>query len=161
MPVSRISVRGTETPDGEVFHFILALVAPKDEHGEERCITLNNSPSYTDPNHLMRGVLVMEYHESVKSVSRALDPLDVDVRSKVTAATLCHFLFDEHHVEQYEFNENGQGCRHWCATVLEKLAEGGFVREDIGQLFQQFEKEHHAKWGSKFPMPRIVGSYYD
>jgi len=164
MPVSSVSIRGIEIPDGQVFHFILALLSPSDEQSVQCSITLNNSPSYTDLNHLMRGVLLVEYHRD-----DAADYLDGNTAPSfvtplvpgTTAATICNYLLNEHVFERYDFNENGQGCRHWCAVALHKLAEAGFVEADVGRRFEQFEKEQHAVWGPKFPMPRIRGSFYE
>ncbi|TFK51616.1 hypothetical protein OE88DRAFT_1807578 [Heliocybe sulcata] len=163
-PLTSISIRGTEIPDGKVFHFILALILPADEQGRRRSITLNNSPSYTDPNNLMRGVLLVEYHkdDDVDYVDANTAPSFVmSLSPGATAASVCNYLLTEHSFEKYDFNTDGQGCRHWCATALQKLAKAAFLDSDFETRFERWETDQNAKFGSKFPMPRITGSFYD
>jgi hypothetical protein len=59
------------------------------------------------------------------------------------------------------FNDDGNGCRHWCAVSLEKLAEAGYIASTVGPDFRAYEDQEHAKFGTtRFPMPRIQGSFY-
>ena len=63
--------------------------------------------------------------------------------------------------DSQRFDVCGRGCRHWCAVLLETLAEGGFVDADVGELFRKYEQDLAEKFGEMVPMPRIVGSFYD
>ena len=57
------------------------------------------------------------------------------------------------------FNGIAQGCRHWCATVLEKLALGGYVDSNISRAYALHEIASSQKYGEMFPMPRIKGIF--
>ena len=59
------------------------------------------------------------------------------------------------------FTDSGHGCRHWCATALSRLADAGFVDQDISDIFVAYEEREVRKLGDKFPMPRITGTFYD
>lgn len=140
-----------------MYHFRLSMV-----HGEGKLtsIRLDMRPSYTDPNHLMRGVLLIEYKEYGTSLSAGTDDFDVPVKPGTTAATALRFLVEENHFDQYDFADNGTGCRHWCALALEKLAEIGVVDANVGERFRHYEAEQAKKLGSRFPMPRTEGCFY-
>lgn len=156
MTISKIEVRGEITPDGTLFHFHLALV------GEDGAfIRLDNAPSYTDMSCPMRGLLRIEYNGLPWAPTPEPEVLVAPVREGTDAATLCRYLLDQHKVDQYIFTDSGHGCRHWCATALSRLADAGFVDQEISDLFVAYEEREVRKLGDKFPMPRMTGTFYD
>ena len=174
--ISSIVVVGNATPDGQFFHFHLSMVAQGEDPSDS--ISLNMIPTY-DGNR-MYGILEVEYRGELSRVLPDAITFEVALpASKVTAATLCRCLLTTHHLDRYEcvsvtlplrfsfthsferFNLDGQGCRHWCATALENLAETGFIDVDVGKKFQEFEEDEARKWGTKFPMPRIKGTFHN
>ncbi|KIJ94464.1 hypothetical protein K443DRAFT_683731 [Laccaria amethystina LaAM-08-1] len=156
MTISKIEVRGEETPDGTLFHFHLALVG---EDGD--FIRLDNAPSYTDMSCPMRGLLRVDYDGLLGAPPPEPEVFVAVVREGTDATTLCRYLLDQDKVEQYIFTDSGHGCRHWCATVLSRLADAGFVDQEIGDIFAAYEEREVQKFGDKFPMPRITGTFYD
>lgn len=58
------------------------------------------------------------------------------------------------------FDDPGAGCRHWCATVMEKLAEEGIIEAGVNDRFEAYERKEHDEHGDAFPMPRIKGVFY-
>ena len=60
------------------------------------------------------------------------------------------------------FREPGVGCRHWCATVLDRLVEEKLLHKDVPRMFQESEFEAYQKYGaSVYPTPRIKGEFYE
>ena len=98
MTISKIEVRGEETPDDSLYHFHLALV------GEDGAfIRLDNAPSYTDMSCPMRGLLRVEYNGLPWSLPLEPEVFVALVREGTDAATLCRYLLDERKVEQYMY----------------------------------------------------------
>jgi len=158
--MSSIVIIGNSTPDGQFFHFHLLMVAQGDPSDS---ISLNMIPTY-DGNR-MHGILELEYLGEPCQILPDAVTFKVELSTSkdpyVTAEKLCHCLLTMHHLDRYEFNLDGQGCRHWCATALEKLAEVSFIDVEVGEKFQEFEEEEARKWGTKFPMPRIKGTFHN
>lgn len=57
------------------------------------------------------------------------------------------------------FNSIAQGCRHWCATALEKLAVGGYVNANVGGDYGMHEIASAQTYGEMFPLPGIKGTF--
>ncbi|KAJ3993940.1 hypothetical protein F5050DRAFT_1778135 [Lentinula boryana] len=55
------------------------------------------------------------------------------------------------------FDEQGRGCRHWCAVIFEKLDRSG-IQSDVSARSR--EDEQYRKFGDKIPMPPICGTFY-
>jgi len=157
-PVSYIAVAGTENPDGKFFHFRLSMVQDMKRVTSFR---LDMRPSYTDMAHPMRGVLLVEHKEYGTSNSPGTDDFEIKVRPGTTPAMLFETLFNENHFDKYDLSEDGAGCRHWCARVLEKFGEKGFVDAKVGDLFKQYEQAEAQKWGTMVIMPRAEGQFYN
>ncbi|KAF8181318.1 hypothetical protein BJ912DRAFT_1125959 [Pholiota molesta] len=58
------------------------------------------------------------------------------------------------------FNNNGNGCRHWCATALDKLMEGGYIDGPVQDAFTKYEEDCAATYGDRILTPRIRGTFY-
>ncbi|KAL5500847.1 hypothetical protein ACEPAH_9234 [Sanghuangporus vaninii] len=63
-------------------------------------------------------------------------------------------------LDRYIFTDSVQGCRHWCASVLERLAQEQLIPVGIPHEFADYEVEEHRRFGSIFPLPRIMGTFY-
>lgn len=98
MTISKIEVRGEETPEGTLFHFHLALVG---EDGD--FIRLDNAPSCTDMSCPMRGLLRVEYDGLPWAPPPEPEVFVALVREGIDAATLCRHLLDQCKVEQYMY----------------------------------------------------------
>jgi hypothetical protein len=98
MTISKIEVRGEETPDGTLFHFHLA---PVGEDGD--FIRLDNAPSYTDMSCPMRGLLRVDYDGLLGAPPPEPEVFVAVVREGTDATTLCRYLLDQDKVEQYMY----------------------------------------------------------
>ncbi|KAJ7849993.1 hypothetical protein B0H14DRAFT_3137764 [Mycena olivaceomarginata] len=157
-PVAQISIIGTETSEADgVFHFRMSLVL-----SDKKVIRLDASPAFTDPSHMSRGYVLLEYDPELEPAGPAVFTVKVaHPEVTLTAAHICKALFNDNAQDQYDFNDDGNGCRHWCAVSLDKLAEAGYITSTVGPDFRAYEDQEHAKFGTtRFPMPRIQGSFY-
>ncbi|KAL5512329.1 hypothetical protein ACEPAG_3321 [Sanghuangporus baumii] len=163
LPITYLAVVGNETADGNFFHFRLSAISetPTDH---EQAVRINMQPSYTDMSCPMRGVALIEHitYPISEDHGNDLTPFCVQVSSGTTVATLLRIIFDKYNMDQYvrSFNDAGQGCRHWCASVLERLAQEELIDPSVPQKFADYEVQENRKFGSKFPMPRIMGTFY-
>ncbi|KAL5522327.1 hypothetical protein ACEPAF_2184 [Sanghuangporus sanghuang] len=163
LPITYLAVAGNETADGNFFHFRLSLVSetPSDH---EQAVRINIQPSYTDMSCPMRGVALIEHimYPFSEDHGNNLTPFCVPVSSGTTVATLLRIIFDKYNMDQYvrSFSDAGQGCRHWCASVLERLAREELIDRSVPQEFADYEVQENRKFGSRFPMPRIMGTFY-
>ncbi|KAJ3973170.1 hypothetical protein EV361DRAFT_83117 [Lentinula raphanica] len=153
--ISSVNVVGIPTADGKNFHFHIALLAE-----DQTSVHYDATPGYTDPAHLMRTNLLIGYETDTLASSTDIFCMPMMTSSShTTAADICKQIIDSK-VYQHDFDEQGNGCRHWCATVLEKLAESGIVQSDVSALYQDWELEQYRKFGDRIPMPRICGMFY-
>ncbi|KAL5480202.1 hypothetical protein ACEPAI_1472 [Sanghuangporus weigelae] len=123
MPVDKLAIVGTENSDGKFFHFRLSF------YGNMSCP--------------MRGVALIEYRKYPFSKKFGPEPFEKLLAAGKTVGTLLNVIFNKHNMDQYIFNDEGQGCRH-C----------------VPQDFADYEIQEHRKFGSKFPLPRIKGNFY-
>ena len=99
--ISSIVVVGNSTPDGQLFHFHLLMVAQGDPSDS---ISLNMIPTY-DGNR-MYGILELEYRGELSQILPDAVTFKVELPasngSHVTAEKLCHCLLTMHHLDRYE-----------------------------------------------------------
>ncbi|KAF8655616.1 hypothetical protein AX16_002998 [Volvariella volvacea WC 439] len=130
-------------------------------------VRLDMRPSYTDMRNLMNGVVFMEDLPVGVGLERWIDG-DGDVpvfertvrRGDLTVGDVCRVLFEENALDRYRFNEDGNGCRHWCANVLRVLQELGWIGGGSVEAFEAWEEAQGSALGSRFPMPRLQGTFY-
>ncbi|OCB88674.1 hypothetical protein A7U60_g4147 [Sanghuangporus baumii] len=151
MPVDYVAVVGT--PVGSVYHFRFSLV----QEATEESVRIDMVPRGRDD---MIGVAKVEYNPYIFSWTYGPQPFKTRVREGMTVATILRIIFDENRMDQYTFVGSGQGCRHWCACVLDKLAENNLVHHSVPRMFIDDEAEEHARFGISYPMPRIRGTFY-
>ncbi|KAL5500851.1 hypothetical protein ACEPAH_9238 [Sanghuangporus vaninii] len=156
MPVDKLAIVGTENSDGKFFHFRLSFY----RESTKESVRIDMQPSYTDMSCPMRGVALIEYRKYPFSKKFGPEPFVKLLVAGETVGTLLNVIFNKHNMDQYIFNDEGQGCRHWCACVLEKLVEDQLVAHSVPQDFADYEIQEYAKFGSKFPLPRIKGNFY-
>ncbi|KAL5500821.1 hypothetical protein ACEPAH_9208 [Sanghuangporus vaninii] len=107
------------------------------------------------------GKAKVEYKSYEFSWKWGPEPIIARVPRGTTVATILEIIFGEDNkMDQYTFVHPGQGCRHWCACVLDKLAEKGLVHDSVPWTFTQAEWEEHMRFGDAYPMPRIKGTFY-
>ncbi|KAJ3990416.1 hypothetical protein F5890DRAFT_1577 [Lentinula detonsa] len=153
--VVSVIVVGTPTSNGDFYHFRLSLVT---EAGDAiRLDPTIHLKSKTDP---LITILVIEYKHYMASHTPGTEPFHIPATASYMATEICGLLVHVHKVNQYNFDEKGRGCRHWCAVVLDKLAQSRIVQYDVSTLYRQWEVSQHLKLGSKVPMPRICGTFY-
>lgn len=103
MPISYIIVVGTPTTEESgVFHFHMSLVHSDSTKGMS--ISLDNRPSFTDMNHMSRGVVLVEFltYGDSNDAGPAPAPFKVDICQRVTASQICDALFNAPRLDQYE-----------------------------------------------------------
>ncbi|KAF8825204.1 hypothetical protein HHX47_DHR7000086 [Lentinula edodes] len=155
--ITSVVVTGTPTNDGKTFHFCLSLVTSN----ESSAIRFDPTPSYTDPVHPMRTNLVLEWKKvSIDSNTRDTDLFKVPVLRNDTAGVLCMQLFNDFKVNQYDFDDQGRGCRHWCAAIFDILASLGITLPKTSLDFENWENKQYEKFGDMFHMPRSCGTFY-
>ncbi|KAL5513676.1 hypothetical protein ACEPAH_4075 [Sanghuangporus vaninii] len=151
MPVDYVAVVGA--PVGSVFHFRLSLVSD----ATKESVRINMVPRGRED---MTGEATVEYNPYVFSWTYGPQPFTARVRQGTTVATILRIIFGENRMDQYKFVPPGQGCRHWCACVLDKLTENELVHHSVPWMFTHAETEEHMRFGSSYPMPRIRGTFY-
>ena len=96
--------------------------------GRESSIRLDINPSYTDANHPMRSVLVVEYKTYGVSNTPGSDLFDVPLNLPVQASVLCHYLLDTHCLDLYEWAPLLYfPCIHVLISVLKASATVAMV----------------------------------
>ncbi|KAL5522332.1 hypothetical protein ACEPAF_2189 [Sanghuangporus sanghuang] len=151
MPVNYVAVVGT--PVGSFYHFRLSLVSG----ATKESVRIDMKPGPRD----LIGIAKVEYRSYDFSWKWGPEPIIALVTQGTTVATILGIIFsDENKMDQYTFIGPGQGCRHWCACVLDKLAENRLVHHSVPWTFTQAEAEEHNRFGSSYPMPRIRGTFY-
>ena len=84
-------------------HFYLLLVSQTSAN-REVAICLDATPSYTDMDHPMRGVVSVEYRpHPFSDATSSADYFDVALSRPVQAGALCHYLLNVHHLDLYEW----------------------------------------------------------
>ncbi|KAL5522298.1 hypothetical protein ACEPAF_2155 [Sanghuangporus sanghuang] len=157
MPISYLAVVGT--PYGNTFHFRLSLVSQTSSGGRES-IRIDVRPTRTDTGISMYAIAVVEYNPYDFSWSHGPQPFIVPVAPGKTAGTFLEVIFTKYHLDQYILVDPGQGCRHWCATVLDMLTREQLVNSNVPQQFAEREAQEHARFGYSYPIPRIKGTFY-
>ncbi|KAL5500845.1 hypothetical protein ACEPAH_9232 [Sanghuangporus vaninii] len=144
-----------------VFHFQFSLISQKSANAYE-AIRLDIRLNYADsnPNYRMRAVVRIEYTQYAYSHNHGPRPFVVPVTQGNTAGMILNVIFEKYSMDKYIFAPPGQGCRYWCATVLEWLAYEHLIPESVPRDFAGYEVVEHARFRGKFPMPRIMGTWY-
>ncbi|KAL5512344.1 hypothetical protein ACEPAG_3336 [Sanghuangporus baumii] len=158
MLIHYVAVVGTENVHG-VFHFRFSLVSQK-SNTEFESVRIDMQPDFREPDFSMRGFAQIEYKPYSFSWNSGPRPFVKPVRPGMTVGMLLNIIFDRHELDKYIFVQPGLGCRHWCACVLDRLAGDGVIDANVSQEFANREIEEHGRFGWKFPMPRIMGSFY-
>ncbi|KAL5480197.1 hypothetical protein ACEPAI_1467 [Sanghuangporus weigelae] len=158
MPISYLAVVGTPNAFGKVFHFRLYLVS-RLPGAREASILIDMRPFLTG-SRSMDGIAVVKYVPYAYSRNIGTMPFLVPATPGISAGTFLEIIFTRYSLNQYIFTDSVQGCRHWCASVLERLAQERLVPVGIPQEFADYEVEEHRRFGSKFPLPRITGTFY-
>jgi hypothetical protein len=98
-PVAQISIIGTETSEADsVFHFRMSLVL-----SDKKVIRLDASPAFTDPSHMSRGYVLLEYDPELEPAGPAVFTVKVaHPEVTLTAAHICKVLFNDNAQDQYE-----------------------------------------------------------
>ncbi|KAL5480195.1 hypothetical protein ACEPAI_1465 [Sanghuangporus weigelae] len=159
MPISYLAVVGSPNASGAVFHFQLSFVS-QNPNGNKESVRIDMQRSYIDRDTSMRAIALVEYNPYEYSQRFGPEPFLVPVAPGITAAMLLEMIFNQSHMDRYIFVHPGQGCRHWCASVLDMLAQRRVVDAQVPQWFANYEVVQHTIFGGMFPMPRIRDTFY-
>jgi hypothetical protein len=156
LPLSKVTLTGIRVLDDldSVFHFHVSLVS-----SNEHSLHWDINPSGVGTN-MMNGLLQIHCKDYACSAENTITfAVPVVLGEKTVAEALTHILGKRR--DKYTFNNEGQGCRNWCITILQDLVEGNFVPGNAHELFRAWEAEQHAAYGApRFPMPETPGTFY-
>ncbi|KZT04900.1 uncharacterized protein LAESUDRAFT_246299 [Laetiporus sulphureus 93-53] len=62
-------------------------------------------------------------------------------------------------MSRFRFDETGSGCRHWCGTVLERLADVGVVDSETRDAFEVCVADQRVYNADRYPLLRR-GTFY-
>ncbi|KAJ3718335.1 hypothetical protein C8R42DRAFT_675686 [Lentinula raphanica] len=168
--ITEIAVVGSSAASSESFHFCFALVF---QDGDS--IILDPKRSMTVPEVSsappMRTVLKACYEESVdawiSTVEREPGAKVLVFRGPVGRRLdfTCQEFFkatikEGFRIDQYDFDQNGRGSRHWCAVVVNHLVLLGILDPAMNTAFHDWEKMQNQSLGEKFPLPSNRGTFY-
>jgi hypothetical protein len=156
-PLKEVILAGTSTDPknaNAIYHFRVSLVLD-----DEKVINLNMSPG----RDIVTGVLLVTVLDKADIFSEeptiSFVAPAISGESKTVLDALKMVL--ERKRDRYNFNSEGNGCRHWSYSVLSDLANERFVAsEEPGKFIAWEDTQHDALGNLSFPMPRIRGSFY-
>ncbi|KAJ3835395.1 hypothetical protein F5878DRAFT_543265 [Lentinula raphanica] len=156
--VTHVVIVGTPVTGSadSVFHFRLSFVLV-----DGTAIRLDPRPAYNSLALPMRAYIKIEYKAYAWSRTAGTDAFITPVRGQPTCYQICKNLFETYKINQYEFDQYGRGCRHWCGTVVQCLAACAYLQDTaVDRTFVNWEISQYQKFGGRFPMPRIQGTFY-
>ena len=142
-------------PPDSVYHFRFSLI-----FADGYYVRLDNNPfKLTDPVVRTRGQLEIDSSDEVTETDTIA--WRSEVSRAVTAGDILRFVLVEKKREQYDFDDNGEGCRTWCEAVLKDLIEMGVMSDTALDSFNAWEKDMKIKRGYRIPVPRPTGTSYN
>ncbi|KAI0309253.1 hypothetical protein OF83DRAFT_1159007 [Amylostereum chailletii] len=141
-----------------VYHFRMSLV----DVDANKSVRLDMFPSYMDLSDPALGTMIIERRQDAAySDEHVTVPFQATLTQAASVRTILMLLFSDNARDKYRFNNEGQGCRHWCATLVGDLEQAGLLSSGAVHAFEQWEIEQEAALGTTaFPMPRIRGQFY-
>jgi hypothetical protein len=150
--VNQFIVSGSRTQSDDPkasFHWTITL-----ENSDQIATILDLAPGADG----ITGVLMVKGVDYVLSGSTKAH-LTFECLQEVTAGNIVKLLSDTGRT-RYQYAANGTGCRFWCGTILQDLAEGGYIVASAADSFSDMIARGHASDPLSFPIPSGQGTFY-
>ncbi|KAF8649504.1 hypothetical protein AX16_005756 [Volvariella volvacea WC 439] len=158
--VKGVSIAGTATIDGNppdsVYHFRFLLVF---EDGGSVCLDIQ---PYLLDNHPLRerGLLMIESRPHPVVLPHTISWSHA-LAIPTPAGQILNYILNEKKRDQYDFDQNGEGCRFWCEHIVQDLLDARVLGGDAWDSWKHWEREETKRQAGRMPDPRPQGKFYE
>lgn len=151
--VQSILVAGSPADQSTTFgilHWTLFL-----KIGPTTSVNLNMQPGMD----LITGILIgssMEYSSGLPSTAEFL----LESTHNFTVDEFIQLLVSKGYTK-YRFNEEGLGCRYWCAEVIRLLENQSWVGQGSTAELEAYVLKQNKINPTRYPLPVVQGTLYD